>query len=120
MKEIIIPILNDEYKTVFTYGTPEEIKKVLKKYYYPMDQVHEEHFEGRGVCFYHPGCYPIMAMPGFPKTAEEMGTLAHEAVHAVNDIFGKIGEDGCGEVFAHSVSAIVEKVLTEGKKKKWK
>ena len=118
MKEIVIPILNDEYKTVFTYGTPEEIKKVLKKYSYPMNTILEEHFEGRGVCFYYPGCYPVMAMPGFPKTSDEMGTLAHEAVHAVSDIFGKIGEDGCGEVFAHSVSAIVKTVLEKGKKKK--
>ena len=31
-KEIIIPILNDEYKVIFTWGKPEQISKVLKNW----------------------------------------------------------------------------------------
>lgn len=117
MNEIVIPVLNKDFKVVFTWGEPEEVKKVLKKYNYPVDEVTKDHFRGRGICFDCGGCYPIIALPKFPKTSEEIATLAHEAVHAVDYIFETIGEENGGEVFAHSVSAIVEKVLIDGKKK---
>lgn len=117
MNEVVIPILNKDYKVIFTCGTPEDIKKVMKKHKFPLDQLDEAYFNGRGVCFYFPGLPPLIAMPRAPKTNEEIATLAHEAVHAVNDIFEKIGEERGGEVFAHSVSAIVEIVLEEYKKR---
>jgi hypothetical protein len=110
-KTIRIPILNTEYKVIFTYGTADEIKKVLKKYYYPMEKIKSDHFNGRGVCFHHEGVFPVIAMPSIPQSPEEIGTLAHEAVHAIDDIFNKIGEDHSGEVYAHCVGAVVRTVL---------
>lgn len=109
--EVIIPILNDEYKVVVTFGTPERISKVLKSW------GHDEHStiggveDRRGACFYTKGCHPIIAMPRKPKTPTEIGTLAHESVHAVEYIFQAIQHDGVGEIFAHSVGAVVRGVL---------
>ena len=117
MNEVVIPILNKEFKVIFSWGSEEEVKKVLKKWKYPMDEILKEHFRGRGVCFQFPGCNPVIALPGLPKTPAEISALSHEAVHAVDYIFEIIGEESCGEVFAYSVGAIVEEVLEEVKKK---
>jgi L-lactate utilization protein LutB len=35
----------------------------------------------------------------------------HEAVHAIEDIFLKVGQPIGGELFAHSVGAVVREVL---------
>jgi hypothetical protein len=111
--EILIPILNDEYKVVFCWGSPADVQKVMKKHHYPQDRVDASDFSGRGVCFYADDCHPIIAMPMKPEYPVEIGTLAHEAVHAVLNILRKIGEDGgCEEVVAHSVGAIVRKVMS--------
>ncbi|MFA5558891.1 MAG: hypothetical protein WDA59_05450 [Methanofastidiosum sp.] len=117
-KTIVIPVLNTEYKVVFTYGTPEEIKRVLKRYYYPMEKILSDHFDGRGVCFHWPGVHPVIAMPQIPKTSDQIGTLAHEAIHAIDDIFEKIGETGSREVYAHCVRAVVTGVLDYYRSKK--
>lgn len=65
----------------------------------------------RGVCFYEKDCHPLIALPAYPKTAQEIGTLAHEAVHAIEDIFVKVQENPQGEIFAHSVGAVVRRVM---------
>jgi hypothetical protein len=112
-QELIIPILNDEYKVIVTYGNPDKIAKVLKAW------GHQEHAamgnakdnSRRGVCFYTKGCHPVIAMPRKPKTPTEIGTLAHESVHAIEYIFEAISQPMGGELFAHSVGAIVRGVL---------
>lgn len=69
-------------------------------------------YEGnRGLTYYESDCHPVIALPRKPKTAEEFGTLAHEAVHAVNHVFDHIHEYSRDEVFAHSVGAIVREAL---------
>lgn len=114
--EIVVPILNDEYKVVVCWGTPEHITKVLKSWHYPKAKdVTSSLMDRRGVCYYSPQCHPIIALPHNPKTAEEIGTLAHEAVHAIEDIYQKISEVPTGELFAHSVGAVVRKVLSANK-----
>jgi hypothetical protein len=55
-------------------------------------------------------------MPEYPKTPEQIGTLAHEAVHAIDYIFTAMGQNDYGEVFAHSVGAVVREVLNTVKK----
>jgi hypothetical protein len=113
MNKIAISVLNDEYKAIFCWGNPDEVQKVMKKYHYPEESLKLANFPGRGACFYCDGCPPIITMPKKPQTPTEIGTLAHEAVHAVLDILKKIGEDGgCEEVVAHSVGAIVRKVMS--------
>jgi hypothetical protein len=110
--EIVIPILNEEYKVIFCWGEPADVQKVMKKWHYPEDRVKASEFSGRGVCFYAEDCHPIIAMPKKPEFPVEIGTLAHESVHAVLNILQKIGETGgCEEIIAHSVGAIVRKVM---------
>jgi hypothetical protein len=111
-REKIIPVLNSEYKVIFTWGNPEEIGKVLKSW------GHKEHAvlggveDRRGVTFHSMGFHPVIAMPRKPKTPTEIGTLAHEATHAVNYIYDMLGEDyRNSELFAHSVGAVVRGVL---------
>lgn len=77
-----------------------------------MEEIKSTHFESRGVCFHNEECHPVIGMLSFPKTPDEIGTIAHEAVHAVEDIFDKIGEKTGEEIYAHCVGAIVRKVLS--------
>ena len=111
VEEIIIPILNNEYKVIVCFGSPKEIKKVLRKWgHHPADIVLD--VEGRrGICYHTKNCHPVIAMPSFPKNAKEIGTLAHEAIHAIGYIFRMIEQDSAEEVYAHSVSAIIRTVL---------
>jgi hypothetical protein len=110
--EIVVPILNDEYKVIVCFGEPSDIKKTLFKWFHkPADSSIVDLQHRRGCCFYAPDCHPVIALPHFPKTGEEIGTLSHEAVHAVSDIFKKIEENDVNEVFAHSVGAVVRTVL---------
>lgn len=118
-KEIIISILNTEYKVVVCFGEPDQIKKTMKAWGHDeiKDVFMTDGGEGRrGVCFYTKNCHPIIAMPEYPKTPEQIGTLAHEAVHAIDYIFTAMGQNDYGEVFAHSVGAVVREVLNTVKK----
>lgn len=105
---IVIPILNDEHKVVVCFGKPLSIKPILKKFNY---NVKVEWEENRGICFYNKGAYPIICLPTKPRTAKQIATLAHEAVHAVTYIFKYIEEPLCGEVFCYSVEAIIRSTL---------
>jgi len=110
-KEIVVPILNDEYKVIVCWGDSKHIEKVLKSWEHKPDNTTSSLIDKRGACFYSKDCHPVIALPRKPKTPEEIGTLAHEATHAVSNIFEKLDERNYDEVFAHSVGAIVRKVL---------
>lgn len=56
-------------------------------------------------------------MPKYPKIPEQIGTLAHEAVHACRNILDKIGENSSEEILEHSVGAVVRTVLQKSRKK---
>ena len=70
-------------------------------------------YEARGKTFMRGGYVPVIWIPRRPVTAQEHGTLAHEAVHAVKFMFQWAGvstdED---EVFGHAVGHIVAGTLT--------
>ena len=116
-KSIEVPILNDEYFVVVCWGTEKFVRKIGRYFH------HEKEIKllknDRGTCYFYKKCAPIIVLPGYPKTCEEFGTLAHEAVHAVKNIFEHIDEDICKseEVFPHSVGAVVRIVLEKGKNK---
>lgn len=113
--EKVIPILNDEYKVVFITGDWKHIHKTVLKWGYPdFDPSCMNNL--RGMTFHKRGLHPIIALKRLPVTAEEFGTLSHEAVHAVDDVFTFIGDDNRDELFAHSVGAIVRGVLEVKKK----
>jgi hypothetical protein len=121
MKEIRIPILNNEYKVVVCWGNPSQIAKVLQAYHYDdadLIYVSKALENRRGVTFRRDRCFPVIALPKRPKTPEEIGSLAHEACHAIKEIFDFIQEKEIDEVFAHSVGAVVRAVLGKPTKEK--
>ena len=110
-KEIVIPILNSEYTVIVCWGTSKQVEKVLRSWGHKRDDVSKQLDSRRGVCFYATDCHPIIALPKRPKTPEEIGTLSHEATHAVGNIWEKLGESVYDEVFAHSIAAVVRSTL---------
>jgi hypothetical protein len=119
-KTIEVPILNNEFKVIVCFGDARHVAKVLSKYHYPdSGQLTVALFDRRrGATFTHPNYHPVIAMPELPRTPAHMGTLAHEAAHAVEHIFRFIEEPPGGEVFAHSIGAIVRETLNKLKKSK--
>ena len=110
--EVVIPILNDEYKVIVMWGNLKYIKKKAKSWHHDTLSDEEMDFKNRrGMCLYKKDCHPVIILPRKPKTAQEIGTLSHEAVHAVEDIFIKIQQPTNGEVFAHSVGAVIRCTL---------
>ncbi len=111
MKKIRVPILNDEYGVYVVWG--EDVKKIEKwTHWHFDDKAMDTYMEtSRGRTFYRDGYMPVIWMN--TKTWHEFaGTLAHEAVHAVDFIFTSIGEHNTrGELFAHAVGAIVRMVI---------
>lgn len=117
-KEIVVPILNNEYKVVVCFGKPKEVEKVLRAWGHDPADFMRDLERRRGICYYTRDCNPVIAMPSFPRTNEEIGTLAHEAVHAVFNILQKIQQpvEDAEEIVGHSVGAIVREVLATKKK----
>ena len=102
-------LLNDEYCVDVIIDTPKNglkhVNTALKKY--NLNLVDEDTFMCRGKTF-------LLTRKGRPviiwvdkDIKQPLATLAHEACHAVKDIFDFIGEQSIDEVFAHSVGAIV-------------
>ena len=111
-----IPILNDEYKVIVCWGDSKQIEKVLLDWHHPIGNLESSLIDRRGVCFYHKDCHPVIALPSYPRKPAEIASLAHEAVHAIDDIMQKINEMPTkGELFAHSVGAIVRLTLKNSK-----
>ena len=110
LHEIEVLILNHEYKAFVIYGNKKKALEYINEYFeenYSMDAV--QGFRGR--CFMQDGCHPVIFLDIDRLEADYkkhiFATLAHEAVHAVDNIFRTIGEEHSNEVFAHSVGAIV-------------
>ena len=110
-RDVVIPIFNNEYKVIVCWGDLKHVRKVMKDWGYDRLAESKDIDRRRGATFYAEECHPVIALPRFPKTPEEIGTLAHEATHAVLNIFQKIDESYYDEVFAHSVGAVVREVL---------
>lgn len=108
---LLIPIITNDYYVVVCWGNSKQVAKVLKRQGYPEGEDIVQLDCNRGQTFSREGCPPIIALPNRPKTNDEIGTLAHEAVHAVEAIFDAIGQPKCDEVFAYGVGAIVREVL---------
>lgn len=120
MSSIEIPVLNNEYRVVVAFGDDAELRKTLRRYHYPLEDVRPPVVPGRGMCYSNPSCHPVITLPSFPRTPEQIATLAHEAVHAVGAIFRHIGQPvgfENDEVFAHSVGAVVRVALSHKPKR---
>src|SRR3990167_11330487 len=108
-KEIIIPILNNEYKIIVCWGSEEYVRKV--GWNYRFDTAIHLPKENRGIAWYHKGSYPIIILRGYPKLSVEFATLAHEAYHAVKYIMRDIEETDADEVIGHSIGAVMRETL---------
>ncbi len=124
-KYVIVPILNHEYKVVVCWGDLKHLRKILLDHYYHPDHVTNSFLKEqteirRGVTFREHRCYPTIWLDTSTSATDALGTLAHEAVHAVDFTFQAIDEDLThSEIFAHSVGAIVRettKAMRLGKK----
>lgn len=113
-QSITIPILNNEYKVIVCWGDEKFVKKVGKDWGYPEGVNLLK--EVRGNTCTRKECNPIIILPRCPRTDTEIGTLAHEAVHAMCNIWDVITEENIGEIFAHSIGAIVRQTLKYGKR----
>lgn len=113
MKLVIIPILNHEYKVVVCWGDLRHLHKTLTDHHYSPDHVTKTFLQDqtenrRGVTFSEHRCYPTIWLNADLPATDAIGTLAHEAVHAIDFIFQAVDEDLLhSEIFAHSVGAIV-------------
>lgn len=116
-KSVTVPILNHEYKVVVCWGDLKHLRKTLLEHHYSPDHVttsylKEQAENRRGVTFREHRCHPVIWLNGVVQAAEAIGTLAHEAVHAVDFTFESIEETlHHSEVFAHSVGAIVREAI---------
>jgi hypothetical protein len=76
--------------------------------------------DGADACVYtKPEYAPILWMPRRPRTAIEIGTLAHEAAHVVKDIMDCVGipfADASEEAYSHALGFVVRSVLEELRK----
>ena len=122
--EVKIPILNNEYSVVVCNGTLKELSKTLKSYQYPeysLKMVTEVAKNKRGLTFYGHRCTPVIWIDSSRKKEDQIGTLAHEATHAINEIWKVLNETSYDEVFAHSIGAVVRETLKawKGKQDLW-
>jgi hypothetical protein len=101
---IEIPIINNEYKVLVSWGSLEDSKRFMKGWGHTVLHSQERLDGFRGNTYYDAQCHPVIVLPHFPVTPAEVGTLAHEAVHAVLNVFDKLDERSYDEVFAHSVA----------------
>ncbi len=112
-KSIVIPILNWEYKAIVCWGSDKFVKRVIESWGHEYNESLVK--RGRGATVSTEKCNPVIVLHRFPKLPEEIGTLAHEATHAIDDIFHFIEEGKSREVYAHCVAAIVRETLKSAK-----
>lgn len=112
-KKIQIDILNDSYKVIVIIGDMKKCNKYLQNYFGEKKDLLVP--DNQGKCLFVPKFYPVMWVRGDLPYPVSIGVLSHEAIHAVSFIMDYLGmdiKDQTGnELLAHSVSAIVRKVL---------
>lgn len=69
-------IISDDWDKV-----SQHVRRVYENENYPVGDN-----QAYGKCFRALGYIPIIWMPSIPKTPHQIGTLAHEVFHAVEDI----------------------------------
>ena len=115
MKEIVIPILNYDYKVYLIIGSDKECINYVNKYL-KTRYTTEDTTNNRGMTFYKAGFHPVIWLR--KGIDDPYNTVTHEAVHAINYIWEYIREDSKEEVYAHSVASIVKAYELKTKKSK--
>ncbi len=114
-REIRVPILNDEYAVIVCIGDAAYLRRRLMRWgHEPGDNLA---IPCRGRCYNTFGSHPVIVLRTEPRSPTEVGTLAHEAVHAIFGIMRHIEQhtDWQDEVIPLSVGAIVRRVLATQK-----
>jgi len=114
MLKVKVQILTYEYSVNIFIGKSEELKEAILKYaHQPKDIIKERVENCRGTtwnCLIN-GSYPLIAINSELETKDFLGTLAHEASHAMDFISEYVNiDDRSGEWKAHGIGAIVRKV----------
>ena len=112
-KEFEVSILNDSYKVYVYLGDKNKSERAIQKYLGIKDELFSE--ENRGRCVYKRKFHPCIWIDSSLPYQEAVGTLAHEAIHAVSDVMDYLEMDARdtsgNEFLAHSVAAIIRKYL---------
>ncbi len=112
---IRVRILNEDYFVDVCWGDPVEACAFARAKFEDREIKLDVFEDKRGLTVYRKHYNPMIFVSTeyCSKRCSEkhfFATLAHEAVHAVCDIWGKVEENTTGEVFAHSVGAVVAAV----------
>lgn len=112
-KSFIVPILNTEYKVYVYIGDKVRANKEICKYIEEKGEFIED--SNRGKTVFRRGYHPCIWIDGTLDHRTGTATIAHEAIHAVAHIMNYLGmdvRDNTGdELLAHSVAAVLKKVL---------
>ena len=114
MKIIKIDFSPFEYGVTVCIGDYKEFSKYIKRK--TGKTTDSGPYGSLGQCAHVKDWCPFIWIPRKPKTAREVGTLAHEAVHAglwLLDWVGANAEVGNDEFFGHIVGYIVTQVLSK-------
>jgi len=109
---IRVPILNDEYWVDVVWGgKPEDWWKFSRKKFKDVTIPLSWFDDKRGQVLRRKDFNPLIVMQISQDDKHFWATLAHEAVHAIDEIWEMISENAKRhEVFAHSVGAVVAAV----------
>ena len=108
---ITVPILNDDFSVIVSWGDEAEAYPYLKKFTGTDEFIHI--LEKSEAVFWTSEkhtCLPVMYIKVSPDDIIFMSLVAHEAVHCIDCILDAIGEGKTKELVAHSVGAIVRAV----------
>ena len=99
----------------FDYSITILIGPIPKSIAY-VNRIAESHFKPGNelaACLKPAGWCPFILLPRHPRTAREIGTLAHEASHAAEHLLHWTSEEVCaGEILSHTIGYIVSTVLS--------
>lgn len=109
-----------EYYFTLIVGPRESVEPYVRWRYHDNDQDNDVAPRAVRACvFTRAGQAPIMWLPKLPRSAEDIGLLAHESFHVVRDLmeWAHIGlGDESEEAYSHALGFVVRSVLEELRK----
>ena len=113
-----VPILNDQWGVRVAWGDVPTLNAALKKWGYGDEPLDADFWDARhGGCVNAPHHEPVICLPAPPSLDPvQLGTVTHEAFHAVNHILRTIEvESADEEILAHSIGAVVRTFAKKAK-----
>ena len=117
MRYIRVPILNSEYWVDIYWNCNEKKALEIARENFEDENINRNDLRDlRGWSMCRPKYCPMIWLNLPAGDKHFFSTLAHEACHAVDDIWTAVGEGQSHEVYAHSVGAIVFAVESKVRK----